>query len=1081
MKQYSRVKYPGGEGISPQVQKVQGRIKKHMHINFQTETQPTAKDNNRIAQNSRMLKAYGTDDAGMVPGSGIVMDIGEGKNAAHGFKGVGNQKGIKAGKNNLADDINSFDAKNAHNYMAVMSNTMSDKDFQALKEEGYHPGRMSGEEAVTGLDRIKVILAQSGVNVAGFTDTVDRETAAKITGSVAAANAITDSTPVSSELIKDEEALKEFIAAGLENADLPVTDTNIKDALNAFNTVAKTEMPDQGSMEYLLSNGAEPTVENVYMAEHSGSGEGSGGAKGYFDNEGTGYMAEIAESEDLKALSGSIDSIIEESGLPADASIKEDAEYLIKSGFALNSETLNLYEDLKSLSFPLKAGDLMQEISGAFARGESAGNAYLIKGYNRIKNERVLNETRLRMNTEANRALEADNGFTLDTEELLEKVDELKVKERAFYRALFMKDGGNDKLTVEESISLAEETLFKTAEIRNMPAAVIGGFSSAEAFTVNDVYEAGNRLKLKYEAAGQTYEAVGTEVRADLGDRIDNAFRNAGELLHELGIKETEENLRAVRILGYNSMEITEGNIADVKNADQTVRTLINRLTGAAAVSLIREGINPLKTDMQELINRISDMQGLDGENEKFSEYLFKLERNNEISDDEAESYIGIFRLLRQIENSDGAVIGSLVQSGKEMSLRNLLTELRTRSRGHMDFSVNDEFGGLTASEDASRNLKIDAQIETAFRNEGDERQEKQYQENLAHELYDSLSPEKLKGIPMTDENTTLEDILDMVRSGGSSEKDHKEENAAAGNSFTPEEELTALEAEEIRAAAEKDDKVYEMLLRYGQEITPENVLAMDSLMNNRGAFFSGLMAMLGGNIRESLKSRSEKLLEKMDDDSEETGDTGEAVKEAYGEMTEEMETLIRDASFNAEKYVDLRSLQSLNRRLTVAKALSGEENYEIPVEADGRMISVNLKIVRGTGESKAAVSFDTEELGQVYAEFTLSAGAVKGIVSSFDDEGSARLQAVSEGFFKALDDAGIKREGIFFEKSLSRDINRIPETADINSIRNRNQAPSGTDGVSGGSESMDAGNSPAVLYRTAKIFITEVFYAHQQ
>ena len=142
----------------------------------------------------------------------------------------------------------------------------------------------------------------------------------------------------------------------------------------------------------------------------------------------------------------------------------------------------------------------MQEISEAIARGEEAGNAYLIKGYRQVKNERVLNETRLLMNTEANRTLDADNGFTLDTEALSEKVDELKIKEQAFYRAAFMRDGA-DPADIEEKISLAEETLFRVSEIKNMPAAVIGSFSSAEAFTVNDVYEAGNELKIKFDAA----------------------------------------------------------------------------------------------------------------------------------------------------------------------------------------------------------------------------------------------------------------------------------------------------------------------------------------------------------------------------------------------------------------------------------------------------------------------------------------------------------------------------------------------------------------------------------------------------
>lgn len=48
----------------------------------------------------------------------------------------------------------------------------------------------------------------------------------------------------------------------------------------------------------------------------------------------------------------------------------------------------------------------------------------------------------------------------------------------------------------------------------------------------------------------------------------------------------------------------------------------------------------------------------------KFSEFLWKLEKNNEITEDERTTYIGIYRLIAQVEKSDGAVIGSLVNQG---------------------------------------------------------------------------------------------------------------------------------------------------------------------------------------------------------------------------------------------------------------------------------------------------------------------------------------------------------------------------------------------------------------------------------
>lgn len=1029
-----------------------------------------------------MVKAYGLQENTVRTGAdGIVMDIGEGSKAAHGFKGVIENKGIKGGKKDLLDDVSSFDAKNAHNYMAVMSNTMSNKDFQAMKEEGYHPGRMSEAEAVTGLDRIKVVLAESGVNVAGFTDTVDKDKVAEITGSVSAAAAVMKDTPVDSAILENREALENFVREGLENADLPCTDNNVKEALTAFETAAKTETPDKGSVDFLLSNAMEPTIENVYMAEHSGSGE-ERGAAGYFDNDGTGYYAEIAESDDLDALKGQIDRIIEESGFAVNETLEEDAENLIKAGYALNKENLRLYEDLKSIELPLKAGELMIEIADSITRGGNAGSAYLIKDYNRIKNERILNETRLRMNTEANRTMTADNGFTLDTEELSGKVDELKARERAFYRALFMKDGENSTL-VEEKISLAEETLYKVSQIKNMPAQVIGRFSSAEAFTINDVYEAGNDLKVKFEAANATYEAVGTEVRRDLGDRIDNAFRNAGELLHELGIKETIDNLRAVRILGYNSMEINGENIAEVRAADQTVRTLINRLSGAAAVSLIRNGVNPLETGVNELIEKIAEFQGIDEENEKFSEYLFKLERSNSISEDEAESYIGVFRLIRQIENSDGAVIGALVNSGKELSLKNLLTELRTRGKGHIDFSIDEEFGGVTKAESDSNNLRIDTQIETAFRNESgengsnadtgsnsDNNAEEQYAKNAVHELYDGMSPDTLPSAGEIKGDTTVEELLDYMR----------EAAEKAGEN----EELYAAElAEEIRDAASKEEKVYEMLLHYGQEISPENVNAADALINSRGAMFAGLAEILAGNIKDRIKSRSEDILDRMgetepvgEDEAVEGEDPADSVKEAYGEMTEELQSAVNTAMEEADRYIDLKSLKNLNRQLTVAKALSKEENFEIPMEIGGRLTSVNLKVVRGTGETKAAVSYETAETGKVYAEFRLGNGKVSGYVTSSEDTGVSYLESRSEAFFAGLSRAGIERDEIFFEKSLSGDINRIPETADISSIRDKNNTLSGTDGVNNtGLESMDAESNTAYIYRAVKVFLQTV------
>ena len=74
------------------------------------------------------------------------------------------------------------------NYMAVMSNSMSDEDFAKLQEEGFHPGSTDIETVVTIVDEIKAALIKGGTHIEGYTDNISDEVLESITGSEAFAN-----------------------------------------------------------------------------------------------------------------------------------------------------------------------------------------------------------------------------------------------------------------------------------------------------------------------------------------------------------------------------------------------------------------------------------------------------------------------------------------------------------------------------------------------------------------------------------------------------------------------------------------------------------------------------------------------------------------------------------------------------------------------------------------------------------------------------------------------------------------------------------------------------------------------------
>ena len=182
-----------------------------------------------------------------------------------------------------------------------------------------------------------------------------------------------------------------------------------------------------------------------------------------------------------------------------------------------------------------------------------------------------------------------------------------------------------------------------------------------------------------------------TTPRSDLGDSIRKAFSNVDDILSDMGYEVTEENQRAVRILGYNRMNITEENLEAVKATDRQICTVVERMTPAAVLKMIRDGVNPLEASFEDLNQYFDSLPEEYEENaESYSRFLYQLEQRGSISPEERKEYINVFRLLHQIEKSDGAVIGALINTGMEAEFKNLLTAVKSRRFKHMDVRMSD-------------------------------------------------------------------------------------------------------------------------------------------------------------------------------------------------------------------------------------------------------------------------------------------------------------------------------------------------------------------------------------------------------
>ncbi|MCM1262037.1 MAG: DUF6240 domain-containing protein [Butyrivibrio sp.] len=913
-------------------------------------------------------------------------------------------------------------------FITVMSNTMSTEDFKKIEQDGYHAGDMEAEEVVTILDTIKAELVKSGVQIDGYTDRIDMEALESIVGS---------------------EAFARELCAQFAKQDIPVTEENARNAKEAYDRAKELQDMTEGSMKYMVENHMQPTIDNLYLADYSSTADGNRQGRGYYADV-SGYYAKKAEEFNWKQLLPQMEKIIEEAGLDVEEDTLNDAKWIIEKGIPLTREALADLHKLRNMQLPQDEKQILSAVAAAIADGKSAGEANLaddrsnlekaadyVERFERITDETVdkavkeekpltlanlemiqnkpedsyvpaedvtarrqLEEVRLIMTIEANRKL-LESGYSIDTTELEQLVEALKEIEARQKQLLFNEP---DTLRAAEKAALYTETNDIIAQIPQYPIDMIGRFKvTDEDFTLNHVHVEGSALKNDYESAGRKYEAWMTEIRPDLGDSIKKAFRSVDDILQDLEMEVDEENRRAIRILGYNKMELSEENMRNVIAADRELHSVISKMTPAVVLQTIRDGRNPLEMTISELDDYLTNSQyEQEQETEKYSKFLYNLEKNNQITEQEREAYIGIYRMFRQFEKTDDAAVGAILNTGAELSFKNLLSVIRSQKKKGMDYVVDDDFTGLKAVE---QNISITAQIESGF---------KKCYRDIVRDIRDQ-----------------------MARQDADIEADYQEE-----------------QLQDYRQASEVEDAVINELLQNHQPVTANNLLAADMLMNKRGSLYKDINSAATKDRKEKIKESVSHMKEALTDK--------DTAQEAYREMNQVFEETLEEEQYDAKNdYIDLKFIQSCHRQLALAANLSQEENYQIPVEINGEMTAIHLKVLHGQDEGgKVKAVFSTESYGEVAAEFSIRNRKISGYIACDTVEGTENLQNKEESLktaFKEHVDSLMRNElelgtvSVVHSKELNLNNFTAKETQDESAV------------------------ADADLYKVAKAFITVV------
>lgn len=992
---------------------------------------------------------------------------------------AGNNDGTDMAEN-LLNDMNQT-SENRRNDMIVTASTTTSDDYKAAKDDGY-------DVIVTETDKIKAVLAKAGVDISIYGDDLSREQLTDITGSQTEAAML-----VNQMKAYDIPATDDNIKAGTDAIDRAKSLTNISNETKAYlvrnnmnptvSNVYKATYSSSQVQNYKQKVGITDNVKQLYDDNQYGDkGAGSQGKisdelfeelkpqlkqileEAHIDSSDENLNQcrwlideDIAVTPDNVLLANQIDGItaagenvssdfyaravteaLAMGKKAADATMSQDGltfDMAKKACDVLGEATAEDIVTLESDNMPVTIENLSKLIAvrdkdsaaSQASANKAADNQITDSREARLVTaQRKLEEARLSMTAEANLSL-IKKGVSIDTEPIERVVELLKQQENKYYGALF---GESSVEASDDRVRMYNNVCDIFNQMKQQPAYVLTLESADD--TVYELYTAGKAMKQSLEAAVSGYETLMTSPRADMGDSMSKAFQNVDDILKELQIDTSESNRRAVRILAYNSTDITEENIKQIKSVDEQVQRAFSDMTPAVTIEMIKRGISPLDMSMSDISDtaRRIKSENPDERDEKFSEFLWKLEKKNEISEEERDSYIGIYRLISQVEQSDGAVIGSLVNQGADITMKNLLTAVRVRGKSAMDYKVDDTFAGVDS---VSSGIKIDSQIESA------------YHTNCLRDVLDTLSPEKMEFVQY---DSWLDMTPEQLRQAV---YEANEDNALS-------EQYATEQLRQFNQAVSVPENVYAFLEKYDVKTTAVNLMAASRLMKNpseavRNLWERGDSATARVLLDETLRrfSESVKNPKELAQAQETLADTAEHVMDSM---------IIEDRHTGS---IDLRQMKLLCSQLRIASNMSRQENYIVPIETADGVTGMKLRIVRGEDKKGLVDIFlEDKKCGRVAAYFEAKENSVSAMIVT-DDEQTKKLFEDNITMFEAGISDGEQRVRI--DVALEHDISaKEPMASDTKSATESEKQPDGSESV-----------QTTRLYHIAEQFIVNV------
>lgn len=958
-----------------------------------------------------------------------------------------------------ADDVKSQimqSASNAKIGLKALFNRINESDAVKINEDGFNLDDLSEEDCVNIVDRIRIQLAAYNDNYRVFAKDLDVDKIEQVVGS---------------------KGFAQDIAGKMADSGVPATDENIEAVGKALKDIPSENRLSDEEKLYMVAGNMEPTLTNIKMAQSACSMSVS-----------YNHSTPLTEAS-WQQLKPQIEKIITKVGLSLDEKNINNSKAMLERDIPVTEDNLQKMAEMDEIELTpenvaakvidaISKGqqpenavmsdhpDMYKEVARALNTLEKADGLYLayaeehsdngivslrtieeainafaddeqVQPVSDIINQEIRDSSKQSGQEAGNQGNNQNNSnyrtllqiqilMTAETGVSLVKsgVDINQVSIGTLHKHLLALDKENVFEQIGEQLSrdIDSDEFYSTTlsvreyiyNIKNAPLDTVAALykeilaKDAGSITITSAASMGISLKQRLSMAGEAYDTMSTSVRKDMGDSLNRAVESSAQaMLNDMDMEDDSQNRQAVAILAKNGMDITRENVINIRELKSTLDSIVDNMKPQTVLNMIRDNVDIMSADIHAVNQYIKEEYSDISSASAYSTFLYKLDRTNGITSEERQQFIGIYKMINMFTKDAGSAIGALVKQGADITMKNLCSAYDSRrSYNNMDMSVDD-----------SKDVTV-SMYESLYT-------------NIFAKTGGKITPLTLKNV--NEEKPIMSRSVDNFCEAAQDMYDAKAEAAYM-------DEYMKL----VRQVAAADSAVINELERSGEDITLNNIQAMEQLM----------MSDLFNNSFRIDREKAQDFLDNIGDREELTSAVRQLCDEVDRRLGEEI-----DKADNSYEVVKKATIDQMSAGIMVRSAV--RQDYTIPyIKGDGYgMMKLTFKAEEGD-KGKIAISYEDDRLGRVNVEINVTSdelmvsgtyGTRASITGTADSEEADSAAAFRERLNAVADEV---KEQFGFKKT-----NVI-----INPVRNVSRNLYGSD---------DTGIDTRKLYKIAKTVVS--------